>query len=87
MESGGNMLEKRLESFPQAQESESAQGLHEALCRSLPEIVSEAYIFQIRSAVFFRFKDRHGSDAALGNMVGIFRNDDPGYSNHPKEIR
>jgi len=47
MEPGGNMLEKKLESFPQAQKSEGAQGLHEALCRSLPEIISEAGLIKI----------------------------------------
>jgi len=26
-------------------------------------------------------------NAALGHMVGIFRNDDPGYSSHAKGIR
>jgi hypothetical protein len=47
MESGGNILEKRLESFPSAQKSEGAQGLHETLGRGLPEIIPEAGLVQI----------------------------------------
>ena len=44
-------------------------------------------IIQIREAFFISLKDDHRSNAALGNMVGIFRNDEPRYPSHAKETR
>jgi hypothetical protein len=35
-------------------------------------------------AIFIRLKDIHGSNATLGNMVGIFRLNQSPYSSHNK---
>jgi len=40
---------------------------------------------QIRLAIFIRSKDGHGSNATLGNMVGIFPNNQSPYSGHIKQ--
>jgi hypothetical protein len=40
---------------------------------------------QIRLAIFIGLKDIHGSNATLGNTVGIFRNNQSPYSSHSKQ--
>jgi hypothetical protein len=34
-------------------------------------------IIQVRIPLFIHVKNQHGPNAALGNIVGIFRTDDP----------